>query len=129
MRTRTSGRLGLLGVVAIVFPACANVLGFDDISFDDEPAGYTGPATSVACGTVPASSLACAACINASCCAAAQTCGAGGACVQLAKCRLGCALDDVTCLHDCGIDYFDGIRVWQELDACEVQSCVQECGG
>ncbi len=128
MPTRPSGRFVLLGVVVVVLPACANALGFDDITFEDEPGGYTGPATSVACGTVPVTSLACASCVNASCCAAAQTCGAGGACVRLAKCRLGCAPDDVACLHDCGIDSFDAIGVWQDLDACEMQSCAQECG-
>lgn len=106
---------------------CTNVLGYDDISFEEPPAAYSGPASSQQCGTVPVPSLSCAQCINETCCPAATACGEDRACALLARCRLDCDPVDLVCLHNCGIDHFGGIPTWQTLDQCEGQSCVEAC--
>lgn len=106
---------------------CANMLDYDAISFEEDPGSYNGVSASMECGTMPVPSLACAECVNTACCAEADVCGSNLACGALAVCRMACAQDDVACLHDCGIDYFDGIDDWKALNACADASCSDTC--
>lgn len=129
---RTS-RIALLWIVAVCFVhGCANMLDYDAISFEEssEEEGstpYNGVYASYECGTMPVPSVECAHCINAACCSEAQVCGESADCGQLAICRMGCAPDDVSCLHDCGIDHFDGIMDWKVLNTCAGTQCAGEC--
>jgi hypothetical protein len=106
---------------------CTNVLGYDEISFEEPPAAYVGPSSSQQCGIVPVPSLSCAQCINEACCSSASACGENRACALLARCRLTCDRTDLVCLHNCGIDHFGGIPTWQTLHQCEDQSCAEAC--
>lgn len=98
---------------------CANVLDYDAISFEGQEGLYEGILAGYECGTMPVVSVSCAQC--------AQVCGDSPVCRRLAICRMACAADDVACLHDCGIEYVDGMADWKAFHACAEPSCAEAC--
>ncbi|MCA9548061.1 MAG: hypothetical protein KC613_26830, partial [Myxococcales bacterium] len=114
---------------------CAQVVPTVSAASADFAAACEGGPRRLMCGGfVPRPSLpepnaaACAACVDANCCAEATACGADESCFGLRECFLACeASEDAGCEDACVEEFAAGIEVNRPYITCRNTSCADEC--
>ncbi len=87
--------------------------------------GSATDASSGACGSLTTSSVACGACLERQCCAAARACSDDAVCLALLGCLQSCT--DTTCAASCRSTYLQGFAAYEAVTDCLGSACSTDC--